>query len=820
MSDLRQDLRFAFRSLARRPAFVAVVVLTLALGIGANSAIFSVVNAVLLKPLPYRAPDRLALIWSRWTNFDKTWVSEAEYLDYQGMNRLFEDVASWGENGEVAITGPEGPESVNATQMTANTLSVLGMAPAAGRAFTPEEDIPTGPPVVMLGYDLWQRRYGGDRSIVNRQIQIDGQSSTVVGVLPRAFRFPLEFQSRSTAQLIQPIQTNHSTPVRGSHGQYAVGRLRPGVTVEQVTSQVQAMTRHWSVDKVYQEYPEDMHFTAFAVSVNDEVSGKVQVALVVLAAAVGLLLLLTCANVANLVLTRADAKSREVAVRAALGAGKRHMLKLALTESLILGVSGGALGLLLSWAGVRLLVARAPTTVPRLSELSVDPSVLGFTLLLSVGTGVLFGLIPVAQVSRMDLAKVLHEGGRGQSGGRGRRRGRTLLVVAEMALAVLLVIGAGLTIRSFRNLQQVDPGFDGRGVLTFRLTVPAARYNEVERAEGFYRDLADQVRRLPGVRAAGYVRVLPLAAEIGDAGLAIEGRPPTPPNTHGLSADWQAVSTGFFQAMGMRLASGRFIDATDTRTSMPVVMINQALAREYFPGEDPLGKRLRIFGGDNQPWRTIVGVVGDYHHNGLLSQVKRAWFVPQDQWSLSSGGQPRRSMTMAIRTSADPEALAATVRSMVGKMDPDLPLTQVTTMDAVLATATQEQRFTMALMAGFALLALVLAAVGIYGVISYSVSRRTREIGIRLALGADVGSVRSLVLRQGMAPAVTGIALGLGLAALLTRYLRTLLYGVAPLDPLTFGTIPVLLLTVAAASVLIPAARASRVAPVEALRGE
>ncbi|HEU5218949.1 MAG TPA: ABC transporter permease [Gemmatimonadales bacterium] len=815
--DLIHDVRQAVRSLARRPAFVTVVVLTLALGIGANSAIFSVVNAVLLKPLPYREPDRLALIWSRWSNFDKTWVSEAEYVDYQGMKRVFEDVASWGENGEVAITGPEGPESVAAMQMTANMLPVLGVVPAAGRGFTAEEDIPNGPPVVMLGYDLWQRRYGGDPSVVNRQIQLDGQSSTVVGVLPRSFRFPLEFQSRTTAQLIQPIQTDRSSPIRGNHGQYAIGRLRPGVTPEQVTSELKVLTSRWTT--VEGLYPEAMRFTAFAVSLTDEVSGKIQLALVVLASAVGLLLLLTCANVANLVLTRADARSREVAVRAALGAGKRHMLRLALTESLLLGLSGGMLGLLLSWAGVRLLVARAPTTVPRLAELSVDPTVLGFTLLLSVLTGVLFGLIPVAQVTRMNLAGVLHEGGRGQSGGPGRRRGRTLLVIAEMALAVLLVIGAGLTIRSFRNLQRVDPGFEGRNVLTFRLTLPTTRYADAQAVEGFYQNLGDQVRLLPGVRAAGFVRVLPLAAEIGDAGLQIEDKP-TPPNEPGRSADWQAVSPGFFEAMGMRLSSGRFFDGTDQSGGNPVVIINQTLAREYFPGEDPLGKRLRIFGGNQQPWRTIVGVVGDYHHNGLLTPVKRAWFVPQNQWSLSTGGQPRRSMTMAIRSRTDPRLLLGPVRSMVTKMDPDLPLTQVTTMDAVLSAATQEQRFTMALMAGFALLALVLAAVGIYGVISYSVSQRTREIGIRLALGADVGTVRTLVLRQGMTPAVAGIGLGLGLAILLTRYLRTLLYGVAPLDPLTFATIPLLLMVVAVGSVLIPAARASRVAPVEALRGE
>jgi predicted permease len=816
MSDLRQNLRQALRSLARRPVFVAVVVLTLALGIGATSAIFSVINAVLLKPLPYQEPERLALIWSRWTNFDKTWISPAEYVDYTGMTRLFEDVGSWANNGEVALTGAEGAESVPAMQMTANMLSLLGMAPAAGRMFTPEEDIPNGPPVVMLGYELWQRRYGGEASVINRQIQLNGQSATVVGVLPRAFRFPLEFQSRSTAQLVQPIQTDRSAPVRGSHGQFGIARLQPGITPAFATAELKAVTRRWTEEGLY---PESMQFTAFAVSLTDEVSGKVEPALVVLAAAVALLLLLTCANVANLVLTRADEQSREVAVRAALGAGKRHMLELALTESVLLGLTGGALGLLLAWAGVRILVARAPTTVPRLSELSVDPLVLGFTLLLSIATGVLFGLIPVARVSRLDLARALHDGGRGQSGGLGRRRGRTLLVVAEMALAVLLVIGAGLTIRSFRNLLQVDPGFDGRKVLTFRLTLPAARYPEAAGVVRFFENLADQVRQVPGVTAAGYIRVLPLAAEIGDAGLQIEGKP-VPSDQQGRSADWQGVTPGFFEAMGMRLSSGRFFDATDVPDGVQTVMINEALAREYFPGENPLGQRIRVFGGDQSPWRIVVGVVGDYHHNGLLTPVKRAWFVPLNQWANSAGGNTRRAMTLAIKSTGDPRSLIEPARAMVHRMDPDIPITQITTMEEVLAAATQEQRFTMALMAGFAGLALVLAAVGIYGVISYSVSQRTREIGIRLALGADVGAVRALVLRQGLMPAISGIAIGVGLAVLLTRYLRTLLYGVAPLDPLTFGTIPVLLLVVAAASVLIPAVRASRVMPVEALRGE
>jgi putative ABC transport system permease protein len=387
-----------------------------------------------------------------------------------------------------------------------------------------------------------------------------------------------------------------------------------------------------------------------------------------------------------------------------------------------------------------------------------------------------------------------------------------------MALAVLLVIGAGLTVRSFANLEKVDPGFDARNVLTLRLALPAMSYPDAAGVVRFYEELGREVRRLPGVRSAGFLRVLPLAAEIGDAGLTIEGKP-MPADQQGRSADWQSFTPGAFEAMGMRLVSGRFFDDTDTPDGAQVIVINQTLAREYFPGEDPLGQRIKVFNPDG-PWRTVVGVVGDYHHNGLLNPVKRAWYVPHNQWANSTGGRPRRAMTLVVRTAGSPRALLAPVAAIIRRMDRDLPLTQVATMDEVLAAATREQRFTMALMAGFALLALVLAAVGIYGVIAYSVSQRTREIGVRLALGADAGKVRFLVLRQGLAPAAVGIGAGVAAAALFTRYLGSLLYGVAPLDPLTFGTIPLLLLLVAAGSVLIPAARACRVEPVEALRAE
>ncbi len=808
------SFRLALRSLARRPGFVVVVVLTLALGIGANSAIFSVINAVLLKPLPYRAPNQLAMIWSKWANFDKTWLAEAEYLGYQGMKRVFEDVGTWGPGDDVTLGGSSAPESVIAIRMSANLLSVLGVAPAAGRSISEAEDIPNGPPVVMVGYDTWQRRYHGDLAILNRPIEINGESAIVVGVLPKAFRFPLEFQSRVTAQVVQPIQTNRSAPERGSHSQFAIGRLRSGVTATQAAAEVGALATRWNREGLY---PADMRFGAFAVGLTDEIAGKVRVALAGLGAAVGLLLLLTCANVANLILIRADASSREIAVRSALGAGTREQLVLPLAESLLLGGAGGIAGLGLSWVALRVLVARAPTSVPRLAELDVGLPVVLFTVGLALLVGIVFGLVPIVKLRGMDLAQVLRDGARGLSGGAGRRRGRDVLVVAEMALAALLLAGATLTIRSFRNLQNVDPGFDPSGVLTFRLSLSPSRYPDSTSVVAFYQNLVDHARQLPGVKAAGVVRVLPLAAEIGDAGLAIEGKP-TPANSNGMSADWQTVSPGYFEAMKIRLVSGRYFGAGDGSGGPPVIAINETLAREYFPGEDPIGHRIEV-GGQTAVWRTVVAVVGDVHHDGITAPVKRAWFVPHAQWGKLIGG-PRRDMTLVVRTTGAPRDALAPLQSYLRATDPGLALTQVATLDEVLAGATREQRFTTALMAGFALLALILAAVGVYGVVSYAVSQQTREIGIRLALGAGTGSVRAWVMKTSLAPAGVGLLLGLGLAALLAGFLRSILFGVAPLDPLTFALVGPSLAIVAAGSILIPAWRASRVEPIEALRAE
>jgi predicted permease len=806
--------RLAWRSLRRRPGFTVLVILTLGLGIGAATAIFTVVDAVLLTPLPYRDPGRLAMIWSRWSNFDRTWISEAEYVDYRRQHNLFQDVATWTGAGEVALTGPAGPpESITAAQASANLLDVLGVVPVAGHMFTAEEDVPNGPAVVMVGYRLWQRRWGGDRGLVGRTIQLDGVPYRVVGILPRDFRLPLEFQSRTTAQLIGPIQIDPATASRGSHCCYGVARLQPGVTTARVTTALGTLASRWTDEGLY---PRDMRFTAFARSLPDEIGGPVRAPLVVLAAAVGLLLLLTCSNVANLVLARAEARTREVAVRAALGAGGRDMLRLVSSESLLLGGLGGLLGLALAWAGVRLLVLRAPTVLPRVQSLGIDWRVAAFSLVLALGTGVLFALVPLMRIRRLDLASALRDG-RGQSDDLARRRGRGALVVVETAVAAVLLIGAGLTIRSFINLSRIDPGFDARHVLTLRLALPETKYGSVERANTFYATLGTSVRQLHGVVAAGFVRLLPLATEMGDAGLRIQGRP-VPPGQQGRQADWQAVSPGYFEAMKIPLVSGRFFDARDGYDGEQVIAINQELAREYFPGEDPLGQLIQL-GRDSTPWRRVVAVMGDVRHNGLLGPRKRGWYVPQDQWARSYGG-PRLAMTLVVRTTGDPMAALPPVQRLVHDQDPSLPLTDVQTMSAVLAAATQQQRFTMALMGVFALLALVLAAVGLYGVIAYAVSRRTREIGIRLALGSDARRVRAMVLSEGMRPVYLGLALGLAGAVLLTRFLRSLLYHVAPIDGPTFVLVPLVLLFVAALAVLVPAARASRLEPVEALRAE
>ncbi|MEE8477841.1 MAG: ADOP family duplicated permease, partial [Gemmatimonadales bacterium] len=556
---------------------------------------------------------------------------------------------------------------------------------------------------------------------------------------------------------------------------------------------------------------------AFALPLAEEVTGDIKTPLMILLGAVGLLLLITCANVANILLTRADGRQREIAVRAALGAGKGRLLRLVMSEALVLGLAGGAIGLGLAWTGVRLLAMSAPTIIPRAANLTVDGGVLGLTFIVALGSSVLFGAMPAVNLSRLNLVGALKDGGHGASDGGQRRKGRAFLVVSEMALAVMLVLGAGLLVRSFIKLTQVDPGLQTSNVLTVRLSLPSSEYPANEDRVQFYEVLRHQVAELPGVIEAGFVRSLPLADDIGDAGFAIQANP-VPQGAQGRQADWQVATPGYFEAMGLRLVSGRFFDESDHVDAQPVILLNETLVREYFGDEDPLGQTVRA-GGGRAAWRTVVGIVGDVRHHGLTRPVKRKWYVPHAQFG-SVFSITRRSMHLVVKTAGNPLASVPAVERLVNALDPNLPLTRISTMDAVIGDAVKEQRFTTWLMGGFAALALLLAGVGIYGVIAYSVSSRTQEIGIRLALGADSGMVRRLVIRQGMAPALLGLAIGLTGASLLSHFMTSVLYGISPLDPVTFAAIPVVLAGVALLATIVPAHRATRVKPVEALRYE
>lgn len=812
MNSLLQDLTQATRALAKRPAFTALVVLVLALGIGANSAIFTVVNSVLLKPLPYERPEELVMIWSKWSNFDKTWLSEAEYLDYREQPQ-FESVAAFADGGQATLTGDAEPESVDRAFLTANLFETLGAGPMLGRSFSAEEDVPGGPFVAILGYDLWSRRYGGDPDIIGQTIMVDGGAVPVVGVLAKGFRLPLEFQQASTSQIYFPMQFDEANPSRGSHSYYAVARLAPGASSAQASAALATLATRWTEDGLY---PKDMQFTAFAIPLSEEVTGDIKTPLMILLGAVGLLLLITCANVANILLTRADGRQREIAVRAALGAGKGRLLRLVMSEALVLGLAGGVIGLGLAWASVRLLAISAPTIIPRAANLTVDGGVLGLTFILALGSSVLFGAMPALNLSRLNLVGALKDGGHGASDGGQRRKGRAFLVVSEMALAVMLVLGAGLLVRSFIKLTQVNPGLQANNVLTVRLSLPPSEYPANEDRVQFFEVLRHQIVELPGVIEAGFVRSLPLADEIGDAGFTIQANP-VPQGAQGRQADWQVATPGYFEAMGLRLVSGRFFDESDHIDGLPVILLNETLVREYFGDEDPLGQMV---GAGGAPlWRTVVGVVGDVRHHGLTQPVKRKWYVPHTQFG-SVFGITRRSMNLVVRTAGNPLASVPAIERLVNELDPNLPLTRITTMDAVIGDAVKEQRFTTWLMGGFAALALLLAGVGIYGVIAYSVSSRTQEIGIRLALGADSGMVRRLVIRQGMAPALLGLAIGLSAASLLSQLMASVLYGISPLDPVTFATIPVILAGVALLATIVPAQRATKVEPVRALKYE
>jgi predicted permease len=815
METFFQDIRFGARTLSRNPGFACIAVLTLALGVGANAAIFSVVNAVLLRPLPWGEPDRAVMIWSRWTAFDKTWVSDGEVNGYRRQSKTLADVAAWSD-GQVNLTGDGEPERVPAGSVMANVFSVLGVSPIKGRTFTPQEDVPNGPRVVILGYGLWQRRHAGDPDIIGRTIQINGLPHEVVGVMPADFVLPTDFQNPAPSVLWRPAQWDGASTDHGSHGYYAAARLKPGVTLAQVRDDLHGLAQTWTDEG---KYPRQMQFDAIPYSLREEVVGSVRRAIWLLFGAVAFLLLIACANVANLLLARAEARQREVAVRTALGASAARVFRQLLTESLVLATLSGVAGLAFATIGVRVLAAWNPSSIPRVAGVSVDWRVLAFTALVALVTTMVFSLAPAVRLVRADVTDAMKEGSANATTGGGRRRFRNALVVVEMALAVVLLIGAGLMLRTLWSLQRIDLGFNPSGVLTLRIALPQASYAESADVVNFYTRLIDRLNQTPGIKAAGAARSLPLGSTIGDFGLVVDGYVP-PPGTN-AKGDWQIVSYGYLEAMGERVARGRGIERSDTADSQLVGLINEEMARRYWQGRDPIGSRFRIGMRPDRPWVTVVGIVKDVHHNGLTDVVKEKFYIPHPQWHRSLGNANLvRGMTIVASTGGDPAALTGTVRSVIRSLDPDLPVADVRTMTDVVGSAMSTPRFTSVLLTIFALLALALSAIGIYGVLSYLVSRRTREIGIRVAIGAGRAQVLTMILGSGVSLSLAGIGIGLVLAFGVTRLLSGLLQGVTPAEPATFAVVGFALVGGAARARAVPAWRASQVDPVVALKSE
>jgi putative ABC transport system permease protein len=811
---LRQDVKGALRGLWKSPGFAIAALVTLSLGIGATSAIFSVVNAVLLTPLPYDSPERRVMVWSKWVSFEKTWLSNAEVLDYQRLSQTLEDVAAW-TTAQQNLTGEGEAVRIGVGLVTANTFDVLGVTPLLGRVISAAEDQPGAAPAVVLGYGLWQSRYGGDQNVVGRTLMINDVPAQIVGVMPASFRLPTDFtvDAAEPTQLWRALQIDPQNLARGNHGLYGAAVLAPGQSAQSASAELQSMTRQMTQEGLY---PEAMQFSAFAVSLDEEIRGEVRPAMFLLLGAVGFLLLIACVNVANLLLVRGDARLRELAVRTAMGAAPQRLVRQLFTESVVLALVGAVLGLLLAAGALRLLVSIDPTSLPPLAPVRLNASVIGFTVLLAVGTTLLFGLAPALRTLHVNLVESLREGGQNATIGGRRQRLRGALVATEVALAVVLVIGAGLMIRSLGELGRIDLGFDPERVLTLRLGVPAARYDTPDKVVTFYRQVNERLRSIPGVEHAGVVRVLPLATTIGDWGLDVDGFEESPGRN--AKGDWQIVSDGAFEAMGMRLVRGRWFTPADTTDGALVAVVNETMARTYWADAGAVvGGRIRT--NAKYPWMTVVGIVADERHNGVTGTVKEKFYVPHSQWHLASGNIIRNAF-VAVRTEGDPRAAAAVVRSAIREIDPNVPLSNIRPMTEVLAASLATPRLTGFLLAAFAFIALALAAVGIYGVLAYLVSQRTQEIGVRLAIGADRFQVLTMILRQGLRLSIVGIAVGLAAAFLLTRLMQSLLYEVRPADPITFVAVPIVLLAVALAASYIPALRATRVSPLIALRSQ
>ncbi|HEV2860568.1 MAG TPA: ABC transporter permease [Pyrinomonadaceae bacterium] len=798
METLLQDVRFGVRVLARHKGFTAVAVLTLALGIGANTAIFSVVNAVLLRPLPYKDPERLVMLWENDTQEgnDRNPVAPANFVDWQKQTGTCDALAFYNQPAGVNVTGGGSePERVVGAGVSPNIFSVLGVQPARGRTFSDSE---AAAHEVIISHGFWQRRFGGDPEVVGRQMTLDAEILDVVGVMPPEFQLPEE------TELWWANMDGSLATMRVRHFLRVVGRLKPGVPVEQARADFDTIAR-----RLAEQYPEtNTGYGVNVITLRDQFVGGVRPALLLLLGAVGFVLLIACANVANLMLARSAARQKEMAVRAALGAGRLRLVRQLLTESLLLAAAGGAAGLLFAYWGSDLLTALGASGLPRGARVGVDGRVLAFTFMMTLLTGLAFGFVPAWAGAKAGVHGILKEDGRGATG---RRAGRRLLVVTEIACALMLLIGAGLLIKSFVRLQAVEPGFDPSGVVTMQFSLPDARYSEPPQVAAFYARLVEHARTVPGVRAAGAVSRLPLAGDRSTMGLTVEGRPAVSGQYE--EVHFRAVTPDYFRALGVPLRAGRELGERDGAEAPPVVLVNETTARKYWPGADPVGRRVKLGPGAQGPWVTVVGVVGDVRNFGLESEAKPEVYVPHRQ-------SPQSRMRLVLRTDGDPLSLVPAVRSAVRSLDAELPFSQVATMEELLARSVAQRRLSTLLLGVFAGTALLLAAIGIYGVMAYSVTQRTREIGIRMALGARRGDVVRMVLRQGMALALAGVACGLGGGLVAARLMRGLLYGVSAVDPLTFVGMAGVLTCVALLACYVPARRATKIDPLVALRAE
>ncbi len=810
MKTLIQDLRFGVRMLLKKPGFTVVAVLTLALGVGASTSIFSVVNAVMLSSLPYRDADRLAIVWEaqRQRNRPENVINLGNFFDWKEQNNVFEDMAAFFDTSAVLTSDGE-PEEVPAQIATPNLFSLLGVNTILGRTFTPDDGKPGQPRPVLLGYGLWQRRFGGDSGVIGRKLIVNGQDATVVGVLPASFSWHIKKGSmtRKQAELWSPWQVTEELRQRRGRFAAAVARLKPGVTRAQAQTEMNMIGAR--LEKQYNDF--NANWGVNVVPLRTQFTGEIRLALLILLGAVGFVLLIACANVANLLLARAAARQKEIAVRAALGAGRRRIIIQLLTESVLLALLGGAAGLTLAWWGTNLLVSLSPPELLDLPKVEINKIVLGFTLAVSLLTGIIFGLAPAFESSRLDLHEALKEGGK-NIGGAHSRRLRSALVVAEIALALALLIGAGLLIRSFNRFQSVDPGFNANKLLTMRISLPSRRYDTDRKRIDFVKQAVEKMQTLPGVEAAGAINFLPFAGPHAGTLVEIEGRPQLPPG-QGLTTGVCVTDANYFQAMQIPLTRGRLFNEQETNEMRHVVIINEAFVRKHFPNEDPLGKRLTIhMKNDNVPTE-IIGVVGDSKHMGLESEIEPMSYWPHPELAYSF-------MTFVIRAQGEAASLAPAARNVIQTLDPEQPVSDVRTMESLLSRSLAKARFNTVLLTVFACVAMLLAAVGIYGVMAYAVSQRTNEIGIRMALGARSLNVLYLVIRQGMSLALIGVTIGLAASLALTRLLKNLLFGVSATDPLTFAIIALLLTFVALLACYIPARRATRVDPIAALRHE